>query len=178
MCRVVSCVVGRGCLLWPVHSLGKTPLAFVLLHFVSQDQTCLSPGCLSTSYFCIPVPYDEKHIFFLHYKISDIQTKRCLLKRYSSFVSATAQSCLTLCDPIDCNLPGSSVHGIFQARILEWVAISFSRGSSGLPGWEDSQDWTCISCIAGRFFTTEPHGKLVALFFAFTLLNKPEMSSN
>ena len=40
------------------------------------------------------------------------------------------QSCLTLCDPMDCSLPGSSVHGIFQARILEWVAISFSRRSS------------------------------------------------
>ena len=41
-----------------------------------------------------------------------------------------AQSCLTLCNHIDCSLPGSSVHGIFQARILEWVARSFSRGSS------------------------------------------------
>ena len=41
-----------------------------------------------------------------------------------------AQSCPTLCDPIDCSPPGSSVHGILQARILEWVAISFSRGSS------------------------------------------------
>ena len=38
--------------------------------------------------------------------------------------------CLTLCDPMDCSLPGSSVHGIFQARILEWIAICFSRGSS------------------------------------------------
>ena len=37
------------------------------------------------------------------------------------------QSCLPLCDPIDCSLPGSSVHGIFQARVLEWVAIAFSR---------------------------------------------------
>ena len=44
--------------------------------------------------------------------------------------SEVAQLCLTLCDPVDCNLPGSSVHGILQARILEWVAISFSRGSS------------------------------------------------
>ena len=41
--------------------------------------------------------------------------------------SSVAQSCPTLCDPMDCNLPGSSVHGIFQARILEWVAISFSN---------------------------------------------------
>ena len=41
-----------------------------------------------------------------------------------------AQSCLTLCNPMNCSPPGSSVHGILQARILEWVAISFSRGSS------------------------------------------------
>ena len=40
------------------------------------------------------------------------------------------QSCSTLSDPVDCSLPGSSVHGIFQARILEWVAISYLRGSS------------------------------------------------
>jgi len=44
--------------------------------------------------------------------------------------SEVAQSCLTLCDPVDCSLPGSSVHGIFQAIVLEWIAISFSRGSS------------------------------------------------
>ena len=44
--------------------------------------------------------------------------------------SDVAQSCPTLCDSKDCSLPGSSVHGIFQARVLEWVAISFSRGSS------------------------------------------------
>ena len=44
--------------------------------------------------------------------------------------SEVAQSCPTLCDPIDCSLPGSSVHGIFQAIVLEWIAISFSRGSS------------------------------------------------
>ena len=49
------------------------------------------------------------------------------------------QSCLTLCNPVDCSLPGSSVHEIFQARILEWVAITYSRGSS-LP-----KDWTHIS---------------------------------
>ena len=51
------------------------------------------------------------------------------------------------CDLMDCSPPGSSVHGILQARTLEWVAISFSRGSS----WP--RDWTQVSCIAGRFFT-------------------------
>ena len=58
-----------------------------------------------------------------------------------------AQSCLTLSQPHDCSLPGSSVHGILQARILVWVAISFSRGSSQLS------DRTQVSCIAGGFFT-------------------------
>ena len=58
-----------------------------------------------------------------------------------------AQSCLTLCDPMYWSLPASSVHGILQARILEWVAISLSRGSS----WP--RDWTWVSHIAGRFFT-------------------------
>ena len=57
------------------------------------------------------------------------------------------QLCLTLCNPLDCSPPGSSVHGILQARILEWVAIPFSRGSS----WP--RDQTQVSCIAGRFFT-------------------------
>ena len=44
--------------------------------------------------------------------------------------SEVIQSCLTLCNPMDCSLSGSSIHGIFQARVLEWIAISFSRGSS------------------------------------------------
>ena len=54
---------------------------------------------------------------------------------------SVAKSCLTLRDPMDCSLPGSSAHGIFQARILEWVAVSFSRGSS------QPRDQICISCI-------------------------------
>ena len=60
-----------------------------------------------------------------------------------------AQSCLTPCNPVNCTPPGSSVHEIFQARILEWVPISYSRGSS----WP--RDWThtsCVSSIAGRVF--------------------------
>ena len=52
------------------------------------------------------------------------------MREKSESESEVAQSCPTLCDPMDCSLSGSSVHGILQARILEWVAISFSRGSS------------------------------------------------
>ena len=58
-----------------------------------------------------------------------------------------AQLCPTLCDPMDCNPPGSSVHGILQARILEWVAVPFSKGSS------QPRDPTQISHNEGRFFT-------------------------
>ena len=61
--------------------------------------------------------------------------------------SEVSQLCLTLCDLMDCSLPGSSVHGILQARILELVAISFSRGSS------QPRDQTRVSSTAGRHFT-------------------------
>ena len=61
--------------------------------------------------------------------------------------SEVTQSCPTLCDPMDCSLPGSSVHGIFQVIVLEWIAISFSRGSS-LP-----RDQTQVSRIVDRRFT-------------------------
>ena len=63
------------------------------------------------------------------------------------YESEVAQSCPTLCDPMDCSLPGSSVHGTFQARILEWAAISFSKESS------QPRDRTQASCIVGRRFT-------------------------
>ena len=57
------------------------------------------------------------------------------------------QSCPTFCDPMDYSMPGSSVHGILQARILEWVALPFSRGSS----WP--RDWSQVSHTGDRFFT-------------------------
>ena len=61
--------------------------------------------------------------------------------------SEVTQSCPTLCDPMDYSLPASLVHGIFQARVLEWVAISFSRG------YFQSRNWTWVSRTAGRRFT-------------------------
>ena len=62
-------------------------------------------------------------------------------------VVVVAQSCPTLCDPMDCSLSSSSVHGILQAKILEWVASAFSRGSSR------PSDQTWVSCFANRFST-------------------------
>ena len=69
-------------------------------------------------------------------------------------IMLVAQSLLILCDPMDCSWPGSSVHGILQARILEWVAISFSRRTS------QPRNWTWVSGIAGRVFF---------FFFFFTI---------
>ena len=73
--------------------------------------------------------------------------------QYRRMLCSVAQLCPTLCNSMDCNPSGSSLHGIFQTRILEWVAISFSRGFS----WP--RDGTHVSCLEGRFFTTEPPGK-------------------
>ena len=67
--------------------------------------------------------------------------------------SEVAQSCPTLCNPVDCSLPGSSLHGLLQARILEWVAISFFRGSPH-PGMEPGSP----SLQAGAL-NSEPQGK-------------------
>ena len=64
LCVVFSCVVGGGCLLWPVCSLGKTLLAFALLHFVLQGQICLLLQVFLDFYFFIPVPCNGKDIFF------------------------------------------------------------------------------------------------------------------
>ena len=82
------------------------------------------------------------NIFLTQYSITAVGVCVCLV----------TQSCPTPGDPMNCNSPGSSVHGIFLARILEWVAIPSSRGSF------QPRDWTWLSCIEGRFFTTEPLG--------------------
>ena len=75
----------------------------------------------------------------------------CLGYAYAQFLSR-----VQLCDAMHLSPPGSSVHGIFLVRILEWVAVSFSRGSSQ-P--RDRTHVSHLSCTAGRFYTTEPQSK-------------------
>ena len=79
--------------------------------------------------------------------------------------SEFAHSCPTLCDPMDCSLPGSSIHGIFQARVLEWIAISFSRRSSR------SRDWTWVSRIVGRCFTDWATREVHNIWEEYIILN-------
>ena len=87
---------------------------------------------------------DWAHLHKLRKRLTDLENE--LMIAYVKW-SEVAQSCPTLRDPMDCNLPDFSVHGIFPARVLEWVSVSFSRGSS----WP--WDWTWVICIAGRLFT-------------------------
>ena len=89
----------------------------------------------------------------------------------SEWVSEVAQSCPTLCNPMDCSLPGSSLHGSLQARVLEWAAISFSRGSS----WPRDRTW--VSRIPGRHFnlwaTREAHWRREWQTIPVFLLQEP-----
>ena len=87
---------------------------------------------------------------------------------------SVAKLCPSLCDPVDCSPPGSSVRGIFQARILEWVAVSFSRGSS----WRRDETHVSISSVSciGRwifffFFTTELPGKPIKTLYGYLLFH-------
>ena len=124
--------------------------------------------------------YTDIHIlilFAIHLKLA----QHCKLTRTNFFTWATvgigiiyfspcmcscsvAQLCPTLCNPMDCSQSGSSVQGIFQARVLEWVAISSSKGSS----WSRDQthvSWSPVSpVLGGRFFTAEPLGKPVYMY--------------
>ena len=84
----------------------------------------------------------------------------CLVKKLRSHMPAwllkSLQSCTILFDPLDCSLPFFSVHGVLTARLLEWVAMPFCRGSS----WpRDRTHVSCVSCTADGSFTSEPPGR-------------------
>ena len=83
--------------------------------------------------------------------------------------SEVAQSCLTLCDPMGCSPPGSSVHGIFQAIVLECIAISFSRGYS------QPRDWTRVSCIVDRRFTVWATSKVLKQSQMITKISRTKL---
>ena len=105
--------------------------------------------CISESSFPFPrlIPI---RLFLLSLYLSQL-----LVCVFSTSDCVCAQSCLALCNPRDSSLPGSSVHRILQARMLEWVAISSSRGSSR------SRVWTCLLCY--HWTTWEAHVVLVHL---------------
>ena len=121
-------------------------------HCLSEPSVMVSPPDRpnlqrrTTTAFLSSAGRYPSHNMFLRAMVNGVSC--VILLEFSSFFQYVLvfQSCLTLCDPVDYSLPGSSVHGILQARILEWVAISFSRGSS------QPRNQTQVSCIVGRFF--------------------------
>ena len=91
-------------------------------------------------------------VWFTHTVIAE-ETTGFLQQNSICQFCVCAQSCPTVSDPLDCSPPGFSVHGIFQARIIEWVAISYSRGSSR-P--RNRSHVSCVSCT-GRWILLPPH---------------------
>ena len=106
-------------------------------------------GCLIETWIWIPlITSDIEHFFITWHSSSGFSAFPVSLSHSSILVKVlAAQLCLTLCDPVDCSPPGSPAKGILWARILEWVAMPSSRGSSR------PRDRIRVSSIAGRFFT-------------------------
>ena len=163
---------GHSVLLWSGHSCGShTPavpgLAVLSLIFSSwREESCLGLWILRLVWLTplhrpvspLVLPFSD-HLLRCHHHHNICG----LCQGLENFLWRHAMCCLvtqsspTFCSPVGCSPPSSSVHGILQARILEWVAIFSSRGSS----WPRDQTRVfCISCIAGRFFPTVPPGKL------------------
>ena len=114
--------------------------------------TCFITGLLLDCLLCSDISLFVQDPCYLHlFKDKHcghgVTKSRTWLSDWTELIVVVAQSCPILCNPIDCSLPGSSVHGILQARVLEWVAFPFSRGSS------PPRDRTQVSRIAGGFFT-------------------------
>ena len=120
-----------------------------------QNDGNVSTLTLSTSWISLCPRYEASRLFFFFFAWNTyywiLHTNHCVRSwGYKENVTSSenvTQSCPALCDPMDCSSTGSSVHGIFQVRIVEWVAIPFSGGSF----WP--RNWTQVSCIASGFFT-------------------------
>ena len=138
---------------------------FKIPEYLSSPAECPTPCCLFTPVTltgiqCVNVisyfPKWKKGAAALFSTFANLNAslQRTVKFSYLLLTCSVPQSCPTLWDPMDCRPPGSSVHGILQASILEWVAISFSRGSS------QPRDQNHVFALTGSFFTTESPGKL------------------
>ena len=129
----------------PIKVLSRLNIGTNLKYLFVVQITCTLPSYYHTwGKFHISVSFYLLCIF-IQRKINDSSLdKLSLMVILSKVKSEVVQSCPALCDPMDCSLPRSSIHGIFQAAVLERAAISFSRGSS----WP--RDWTWVSRTVGR----------------------------
>ena len=93
------------------------------------------------------VHMNEGYFQNIFFHVTKEKSNTCNLLFINTMKVEVSQSCLTLCNPMDCSPPGYSVRGILQSRILEWVTVSFSRGSS------QPRDWSQVCRTAGEFIT-------------------------
>ena len=151
-------------LCWAMLSTSFSPTAFAHFVFVSPCDTFAKfhtfPLWLYLLWWAVISGlwcYHRNWFFALYFKIKiwTFFRRNAIITQLIDSVCLVAQSCPTLCNPVDCSPPGSSIRGILQARILQWVAMPVSRGSS------QSRDRTQVSHIAGGFFTNwatrKPH---------------------
>ena len=130
-----------------------------VLHFNigSCVQVLMNSDACAYFFICVGFILDQKFIQFL-WKLREIWQ----IYYFTCLCAMSLQLYPTLCSPMNFSLPGSSVHEILQARILERVAIPFFRGSS----WHRDRTWiSCASSITGRFFTPEPPWKPILLLY-------------
>ena len=131
---------------------------------------CTRPVCFI--FYFLPIV-----VFFFITFVANIEKPMTFTKFEASLegvpiLNSHLYTAIILCDPMDCSLPGSSIHGIFQARVLEWVVISFSRGSSQPRNW--TQIWaTREAPIIGRSWPWLPFQKWACLIYHFAHLNHP-----
>ena len=143
------------CLCWETFSGDRVPHLFPYTNQAIKHEDVSMPPGLShviksiTSFLLSDIFKDKSDCLLFSFALLEILAV-CFFFFFTfhlDCVCLVAQSCPTLCDPMDWSPPGSSVHGILQARILEWVVIPSSRGSS------QPRDQTQVSHVAGRFFT-------------------------
>ena len=135
-----------------VHGVAKSRTQLSNFTF-TFSLSCIGEGNGNPLQYCLENPRDRGAWWAAVYGVAQSRTRLKWLSSSSSSscVCVRASSYLILYDSMDCSPPGSSIHGIFQATILERVSISYSRGSSQ-P--RDRNCISCVSCIVGGFFTT------------------------
>ena len=145
--------------------LGWKHISCFTIFVVVVDSVSLPIFSLHSVYIAVGIQYSDLTTCSCHWEVERV----ALILRATLFHEVkvlVVPSCLTLWAHVNCSLQGSSVCGIFQARILEWVAVSFSSGSSWPRGW------TLVSCTAGKFCiisdTREAHRVSLLNWLSFT----------
>ena len=148
--RVSSLRLGCSMGMWPEQLWSRNSYFALELGFCqcsAMGQLSVHVGSRDTCTVRIHCGFIDRWLLWWGLRVFHNQLRIFIFLCLESKKVFVTQSLSDFCHPMECSPPDSSVHGISQARILEWVTISFSKGSS------QPRDQTWVSCIAGRFFT-------------------------